>query len=54
MEEVHEDKEEQKEEDLGSIADGDDIPESEEEITQGEEPIDPGEAIEIDDTEEGS
>lgn len=32
------------EEDLGSIADGDDIPPSEEEVTQSDRPIDPEEA----------
>lgn len=33
-------------EELGSIADGTEVPESEEEITQSEDPIDPDEAAE--------
>jgi len=37
---------EQPKEELGSIADGDQIPDSEEEITQTEEPINPDEAAE--------
>lgn len=44
MEEVHEDK--QSEEELGSIADDDQVPESEEEITQDDGPINPEEADE--------
>ena len=36
------------EEELGSIADGDEIPPSEEEITQDEAPIEPEEAVEGD------
>lgn len=34
------------EESLGTIADGDEVPESEEEITQSEDPINPEEAAE--------
>lgn len=38
--------EEQPKEELGTIADDAEIPESEEEITQSEDPIDPDEAAE--------